>query len=144
MGRGSDSMKRNYRGLTFKRPHNFWTKFGNSGSEWHCICLCTRFERLGSQSRCNFHSFSQLPIISTVLIKVTGLIFKNSTYNRKSCAVTKINSTIYLLLEQYIYLGRATMEQKIIVGSTRNQSSTYSRISVYNRKLRVRILQIPT
>ena len=54
---GSDSMKQNYRGLTFKRPHNFWTKFRNSGSEWHCIYVCTRFERLGSQSRCNFHSF---------------------------------------------------------------------------------------
>ena len=35
------------------------------------------------------------PIIRPVLINVTGLVFENSTYNRKSSTVIKINSTIH-------------------------------------------------
>ena len=39
--------------------------------------------------------------LSPVLINVTGLVFENSTYNRKSSTVIKINSTIHFFLEQY-------------------------------------------
>ena len=43
-----------------------------------------------------------LCILRPALINVTGLVFENSMYNRKSSTVIKINITVHIFLEQYV------------------------------------------
>ena len=74
-------------------------------------------------------TYSWVPIIRPELINVTGLVFENSKYNRKSSAeikikvrytffktvcmydkkdnaVMKMNSTIHQKLEQYLFIDK--------------------------------------
>ena len=50
--------------------------------------------------------YSELPIISAVLINVTGLVFENSKYNRKSRSVKKLVDMIYLFFRTVCIIGR--------------------------------------
>ena len=48
-----------------------------------------------SSKKCVKSHYSEVPLLRPVLIDVTGLVFDNITYNRKSSTVIEINSRIH-------------------------------------------------